>query len=154
MDFNYIIIEIDSLLVVNWFLTGRCSLWYLEDYWEDIKSLLSTMNFQIQRVFREAIMVADFLAWMGSNGSTEDWQVQRDVPSFLKGILCTDRKVRVIIGIHAAILQLQSFYVNARWNVFVIYGTQLYVFVWSVLGLLGHAWFCILFSLFRSIVTS
>ena len=35
-------IELDSLLVVHWLEKGRCDIWYLEDYWEKIQTLLST----------------------------------------------------------------------------------------------------------------
>lgn len=72
LGFDNIILELDSLLVVKWLKDGKCSLWYLEDFWEEISEILSQLNFQFQHVFREGNMAADFLARMGSSGCSEE----------------------------------------------------------------------------------
>ncbi|XP_042969076.1 uncharacterized protein LOC122301760 [Carya illinoinensis] len=46
-------IELDSLLVVHWLEKGRCGIWYLEDYWEKIQSILATLEFKVKHTYRE-----------------------------------------------------------------------------------------------------
>lgn len=36
LRFSNVVVEMDSLLVITWLWAGRCSLWYLEDCWEEI----------------------------------------------------------------------------------------------------------------------
>ncbi|KAF5462640.1 hypothetical protein F2P56_018628 [Juglans regia] len=85
-----IILELDSLLVVNWLKDGKCSLWYLEDFLDEIVGILSNLNCRVQHVFREGNTGADFLARMGSSGCNEEWLSHENIPMLLKGILRTD----------------------------------------------------------------
>ncbi|KAF5468683.1 hypothetical protein F2P56_012820 [Juglans regia] len=59
-------VELDSLLIVNWLEKMRCGIWYLEDYWEEILGLLSSMQFVFRHIYREGNAGADFLARMAS----------------------------------------------------------------------------------------
>ncbi|XP_040996142.1 uncharacterized protein LOC121242329 [Juglans microcarpa x Juglans regia] len=90
LGLNNIIIEMDSLLVVNWVQDGRCSLWYLEDFWDDTMNMLAEMNFSIKHIYREGNKAADFLAQLGSNGVSYEWLGQTEVPLLLRGIHRTD----------------------------------------------------------------
>ncbi|XP_042965908.1 uncharacterized protein LOC122299590 [Carya illinoinensis] len=84
-------IEVDSLLVANWLRGGRCSIWYLEDYWEEIQDILNTLVFKVMHVFREGNAGADFLARLASEKKSATWANFNDVPHILKGILKVDK---------------------------------------------------------------
>ncbi|XP_035539628.1 uncharacterized protein LOC118344003 [Juglans regia] len=86
-----IILELDSFLVINWLKDGKCRLWYLEDFWEEISGILSRINFRFQHVFREGNKAIDCLVRMRSSGCNEEWFSLEDIPISLKGILRTDR---------------------------------------------------------------
>lgn len=36
-----IMVELESKVIVRWVKVGKCNLWYLWDYWDDLKSLFS-----------------------------------------------------------------------------------------------------------------
>ncbi|KAK0606889.1 hypothetical protein LWI29_005714 [Acer saccharum] len=57
-----IIIESDSKIVVDWICKGRCTLWYLWDFWEDLCRELRGLNYMVAHQFREANSAVDFLA--------------------------------------------------------------------------------------------
>ncbi|TXG69366.1 hypothetical protein EZV62_004301 [Acer yangbiense] len=67
LHFN-VIIESDSRIVVDWLRKGRCSLWYLWDFWEDLVAELVGVNFMVFHQYREGNSVADFLAKEGARG--------------------------------------------------------------------------------------
>lgn len=48
-----IIIESDSKAVVEWFRTGKVSLWYLWDFWDDLISEMEGLNVRVIHQFRE-----------------------------------------------------------------------------------------------------
>ncbi|XP_041004153.1 uncharacterized protein LOC121249518 [Juglans microcarpa x Juglans regia] len=89
--FNNVILELDSLLIVNWLKEDRCNVWYLEDFWEEICSLLRDLNVQFQHVFREGNSAVDWLAQLGSRGCTDEFS-NENFPHLLKGILRIDRR--------------------------------------------------------------
>ncbi|KAF5471137.1 hypothetical protein F2P56_011600 [Juglans regia] len=68
LGFSNVVVEMDSLLVITLLRAGRCSLWYLDDFWEEIQSLILVLNIQILHVFREANAAADYLARLGGSG--------------------------------------------------------------------------------------
>ncbi|XP_040995994.1 uncharacterized protein LOC121242162 [Juglans microcarpa x Juglans regia] len=57
-----IIIESDSKVVVEWFRSRRCSLWYLWDFWDELISEMEGLNITVIHQFREANQAANFLA--------------------------------------------------------------------------------------------
>lgn len=73
MGFYNVIVEMDSMLVISWLREGRCSLWYLEDFLEEIRSMLQKLNIQLQDVFREINYVVDFLAQLGGKRCNKVW---------------------------------------------------------------------------------
>ncbi|XP_042954520.1 uncharacterized protein LOC122290907 [Carya illinoinensis] len=84
-------VELDSLLVVHWLEKGRCGIWYLEDYWEKIQSMLATLEFKVKHTYREGNAGADFLARMASDQKNGTWNSYHEVPHLLKGILKVDK---------------------------------------------------------------
>lgn len=60
--FNNVEIEMDSLLIINWFKKGRCDIWYLEDFWEEIFVILSGMQVRFKHIYCEGNTSVDYLA--------------------------------------------------------------------------------------------
>ncbi|KAK0598182.1 hypothetical protein LWI29_032329 [Acer saccharum] len=90
LHFN-VIIESDSRIVVDWLRKGRCSLWYLWDFWEDPVAELVGVNFMVFHQYREGNSVADFLAKEGARGKNIFYDDQLSLPRFLQGVLRIDR---------------------------------------------------------------
>lgn len=84
-------VETDSKIVADWVTKGAYTLWWLWDFWEEIMDLIRTLNAQVRHVFREANMAANALAKIASDGSPIPRFYGDNVPTFLSGILCTDR---------------------------------------------------------------
>ncbi|KAF5449942.1 hypothetical protein F2P56_030338 [Juglans regia] len=63
-----VIVEVDSLVIISWWNRGRCGIWYLEDYWEEIVSLAQVLTCRFQHVLQEGNKMADWLAKEGANG--------------------------------------------------------------------------------------
>lgn len=80
LDIHKVEVELDSLLIVNWLEKRRCGIWYLEDYWEEILGILSSMQFVFRHIYREGNARADFLAWMASRRVYETWLQYKDLP--------------------------------------------------------------------------
>ncbi|XP_042964017.1 uncharacterized protein LOC122298309 [Carya illinoinensis] len=89
--FRRVEIEIDSQMIVRWCTKGQCTIWYLEDFWEELRGLLGCMEYRLNHVFREGNAVADFLAKMGAGGLTMDWSFNDTLPEQLRGLLRLDR---------------------------------------------------------------
>ncbi|XP_042958003.1 uncharacterized protein LOC122293491 [Carya illinoinensis] len=68
-----VIVETDSLMVVQWFSSDKCGVWYLEEFWEEILRLMIEGGHSIQHVFREGNAPADFLAKHGAKGHDRVW---------------------------------------------------------------------------------
>lgn len=83
--------ELDSLLVVHWLQKGRCGIWYLEDYWNKIQLILSTLEVKVRHIYREENAEADFLTRWASARGTGTWNSYNEVPHLLKGILKVDK---------------------------------------------------------------
>lgn len=47
LGYSQIIIECDSLSVANWLLNGRCTIWYLWDFWEETLQALYGINYRV-----------------------------------------------------------------------------------------------------------
>ncbi|CAI9784776.1 unnamed protein product [Fraxinus pennsylvanica] len=62
MGINQLEEGLDSLIVVNWLRSKVCGIWYLEDYWEETKYLLSIISCRVQHIYRESNSVADVLS--------------------------------------------------------------------------------------------
>ncbi|KAK0581732.1 hypothetical protein LWI29_017271 [Acer saccharum] len=90
LHFN-VIIESDSRIVVDWLRKGRCSLWYLWDFWEDLVAELVGVNFRVFHQYREGNSAADFLAKEGARGTNIFYDDQLSLPRFLHGVLRIDR---------------------------------------------------------------
>ncbi|KAK0580059.1 hypothetical protein LWI29_035797 [Acer saccharum] len=90
LHFN-VIIESDSRIVVDWLRKGRCSLWYLWDFWEDLVVELVGVNFRVFHQYREGNSAADFLAKEGARGTNIFYDDQLSLPRFLHGVLRIDR---------------------------------------------------------------
>lgn len=68
MDFFKIDIECDSLVVANWLIDKKCTVWYLWNFWDKVVALLEEFDFSINHCFREANSVADLSAKEGAQG--------------------------------------------------------------------------------------
>ncbi|KAF5464418.1 hypothetical protein F2P56_014495 [Juglans regia] len=90
LGLNNIIIEMDSLLVVNWVQKGSYSLQYIKNFWEDIINMLAGINFSAKHIYREGNKAVDVLARLRSNGISHEWSGQIEVPHLLRGILRID----------------------------------------------------------------
>ncbi|TXG59223.1 hypothetical protein EZV62_013796 [Acer yangbiense] len=90
LHFN-MINESDSRIVVDWLRKGRCSLWYLWDFWEDLVAELVGVNFMVFHQYREGNSVADFLAKEGARGKNIFYEDQLSLSRFLQGVLRIDR---------------------------------------------------------------
>ncbi|KAF5467859.1 hypothetical protein F2P56_012071 [Juglans regia] len=52
LDLTLIDVELDSSILVNWLKKSEIGLWYLEDYWEELKETMEGMTISISHVFR------------------------------------------------------------------------------------------------------
>ncbi|KAK4833981.1 hypothetical protein QYF36_014386 [Acer negundo] len=86
-----VIIESDSKMVVDWLRAGKCTLWYLWDYWDDLLKALEGVNFMAVHQFREANQAADFLARQGKLGRNLTYEGYQNLPRFLRGVLHLDK---------------------------------------------------------------
>ena len=86
-----VIIESDSRIVVDWLRKGRCTLWYLWDFWEDLVAELEGVTFMVLHQYKEGNSAADFLAREGEMGKNIIYDDQHLLPRFLKGVLRIDR---------------------------------------------------------------
>ncbi|XP_042954714.1 uncharacterized protein LOC122291135 [Carya illinoinensis] len=57
-----LLVESDSTVVVGWMASGISKYWFLWDFWEEVKMLVRLLKVRVRHNFREANMVADFLA--------------------------------------------------------------------------------------------
>ncbi|XP_035547386.1 uncharacterized protein LOC118348919 [Juglans regia] len=75
---------------VSWWNRGRCGVWYLEDFWEEIVELACTVRCRFQHVYREGNRAADWLAKAGALGS--EWVVSSsdNLPRVLRGLIRLD----------------------------------------------------------------
>lgn len=53
LGLNYVEIELDSKVVVNWLLLYKCPVWYLEDYWDELIGLLRGKCYTVSHIFRQ-----------------------------------------------------------------------------------------------------
>lgn len=86
-----VIIESDSKVVVDWFRAGKCILWYLWDYWDDLLTALEGVNFMVVHQVREANQAADFLARQGKLDRNLTYERYQNLPRFLRGVLWFDK---------------------------------------------------------------
>ncbi|KAF5450654.1 hypothetical protein F2P56_030985, partial [Juglans regia] len=86
MGLQLVEVEMDSNILVNWLRKSICGIWYLEDFWEEIMQLLSSIRYTVQHIYREGNALADSLAKLGAAGSYCRWRNSVDLPTQLKGI--------------------------------------------------------------------
>ncbi|XP_041004086.1 uncharacterized protein LOC121249440 [Juglans microcarpa x Juglans regia] len=84
-------VELDSLLIVNWLENKRCGIWYLEDFWEEIIQMLSSLRHKVRHVYHECNVGPDFLERLASEHDSGTWMVLSIIPHRLKGILKVDK---------------------------------------------------------------
>lgn len=71
--------------MLNWLKKGRCGVWYLEDYWDEVLHFLSFMNYSLCHILREGNVPADFLAKMGAHGVSNGWNNVQNMPLQFRG---------------------------------------------------------------------
>lgn len=54
-----------SKIMLNWVLSPTCRVWYLEDYWEELMSLLKEITFTLRHIYREGNARTNLLARLG-----------------------------------------------------------------------------------------
>ncbi|KAF5462658.1 hypothetical protein F2P56_018646, partial [Juglans regia] len=75
-----VIIESDSQIVVDWLCKGKCSVWYLWDFWEVLRKELEGLNFVVVHQLREGNSAADFLAREGEMGLNVTYNATKIFP--------------------------------------------------------------------------
>ncbi|KAF5470792.1 hypothetical protein F2P56_011281 [Juglans regia] len=85
-----VIIEMDSMVVLSWWLRERWGLLYLEDFWEEIIGLTRSLHCRFQYVFHEGNMVADWLAKEGALGADLAFSNNCDLLRTLRSLLRLD----------------------------------------------------------------
>ncbi|XP_035546597.1 ribonuclease H-like [Juglans regia] len=90
LHLSNVIIESDSQIIVDWLCMGKCSVWYLWDFWEALRKELEGLNFVVVHQLREGNSAADFLAREGEMGLNVTYNGNQDFPRFLKGIVRLD----------------------------------------------------------------
>ncbi|XP_035545929.1 uncharacterized protein LOC118348419 [Juglans regia] len=85
-----VIVEVDSLVIISWWNRGRCGIWYLEDYWEEIVSLTKVINCRFQHVLCEGNKMTDWLVEDGANGVDLVYTNNSILPQALRGLLRLD----------------------------------------------------------------
>lgn len=53
LGFQNIVIESDSMLVVNWLREKECTMWYLWDFWDEVMQGLNGIQYMVTNQFRE-----------------------------------------------------------------------------------------------------
>ncbi|KAL5999771.1 hypothetical protein ACLOJK_038056 [Asimina triloba] len=93
LRFSYVnvIVESDSKIVVDWFQAGKCTLWYLWDFWDECIKEMQGMNVRFIHQYREGNLAADFLAKLGESGSNRIYEDIHDLPRLLRGIVRIDK---------------------------------------------------------------
>lgn len=91
MGLTEVDIEIDSMVLINWFKQGRCRVWYLEDYWDMILQGLQELNFYLSHIFREGNSPADFMAKLGVHGESKIWNNERELLQKFRGWIRLDK---------------------------------------------------------------
>ncbi|KAK0586367.1 hypothetical protein LWI29_005771 [Acer saccharum] len=91
LSYSSVIIVSDSKIVVDWFRVGKCTLWYLWDFWDGCIKEMQGMNVRIVHQSREGNQAADFLAKLGESGSNVIYEEFQELPRLLQGIVRIDR---------------------------------------------------------------
>lgn len=85
-----VMIESDSQVLVNWLRSGVCTLWFMWDFWEKIKELYCLLECSVSHIFREANMVANYIAKEGVNGICRTVTGHNIGTGTLRGLLWTN----------------------------------------------------------------
>ncbi|KAG6673010.1 hypothetical protein I3842_16G088800 [Carya illinoinensis] len=91
MGYNHIDIECDSVVVVDWITSRKCSVWYLWDFWEQLRSMLEGLNFSIKHFYREGNQVAYALARCGAMGENKLFSDCFQLPRDIRGLYRLDK---------------------------------------------------------------
>ncbi|XP_042984042.1 uncharacterized protein LOC122313244 [Carya illinoinensis] len=52
LNISNVIVEMDSMMIISWWIRGHYGVWYLEDHWEELVGLTRIINCHFQHVFR------------------------------------------------------------------------------------------------------
>ncbi|KAG2663975.1 hypothetical protein I3760_16G057900 [Carya illinoinensis] len=83
LRFQDVLVGSDSSVVMNWLAFGIFRLWFLWDFWEEIRKIAIEINACFRHIFLEENMVANFLAKEGTHGVNTDF-------ARLKGLIRMD----------------------------------------------------------------
>ncbi|XP_042973021.1 uncharacterized protein LOC122304823 [Carya illinoinensis] len=92
-----VLVKLDSLVIMSWLASRICRLWFLWNFWEEIKEISMEINARFRHVFREANMVADFLAKKGTMGDNTNFVGLDFECTRLSGLIRMDRLGLVFI---------------------------------------------------------
>ncbi|XP_040992478.1 14.7 kDa ribonuclease H-like protein [Juglans microcarpa x Juglans regia] len=86
-----ILVESDSTVIVGWLASRICRYWFLWDFWEEDRELGSELHVQFHHIFREANMVADFLAKQGTQGMNFEFCGANSIQGPIRGFIRIDK---------------------------------------------------------------
>lgn len=82
LRYTQVQLEYEYQVLVQWINQGQCSLWYL---WDELKLLLQQISLKIEHVYREANLIADCLAKLGTTGVELKVTEVKDLPWKARG---------------------------------------------------------------------
>lgn len=68
LEVERVIAETNLYIVANCFNNCGLSLWSIRSHWEEVKVSRDYLDVQVNHIYREANMVADFLSSLGARG--------------------------------------------------------------------------------------
>ncbi|KAG2717585.1 hypothetical protein I3760_03G182300 [Carya illinoinensis] len=83
--------ESDSAVIVGWLASGICKYWFLWDFWDEVQLMVRELNVHFRHIYREANMVADFLAKQGARGLTLDFTDASKIHGQFRGLVRLDK---------------------------------------------------------------
>lgn len=78
-------------MVVDLLQGGKCIVWHLWEFWEEVLKELEGLTFVVLHQFHEGNQAAYFLARQGENGHNFCYEGSQDLPWLLKGIIWLDK---------------------------------------------------------------
>ncbi|XP_035542880.1 uncharacterized protein LOC118345390 [Juglans regia] len=88
-----VVIELDSMLVLNWLRNQRCGLWYMEDYWDEIQSRIAGLNVSFVHCYRECNSVANGIAKVGAKGQSSSRFSLLELPAPIRGFFLQENMI-------------------------------------------------------------
>ncbi|KAG7988464.1 hypothetical protein I3843_03G189700 [Carya illinoinensis] len=78
-------------VIVGWLAFGICKYWFLLDFWEEVQLMVRELNVHFRHIYREANMMADFLAKQGARGLTLDFNDASAIHGQIQGLVRLDK---------------------------------------------------------------